>query len=137
MNTSPFDEALEGFYSKGAEAAITLKDGSELKGKIKKYDGYVIFLDNGAEMMVYRHSILKLSEPAARPEQRVEKAQARPRPEPRSAPTRMPRNTTDQKKRPPRKEPFQATPQKEQEPGGISRMGEELLKWLKNQKGNE
>jgi RNA chaperone Hfq len=136
MNASPFDEALEEFYSKGTEAAITLKDGSELKGRIKKYDGYVIFLDNGAEMMVYRHSILKLSE-AARPEQRAEKAQARPRPEPRTAPARMPQNTTAQKKRPTRKEPFQSISQKEPEPGGISRMGEELLKWLKNQKGNE
>jgi RNA chaperone Hfq len=136
MNTSPFDEALEEFYSKGAEAAITLKDGSELKGRIKKYDGYVIFLDNGTEIMVYRHSILKLSE-AAPQEQRTEKAQARPRQAPRPAPARMPQNTTGQKKRPPRKEPFQAIPQKEQEPGGISRMGEELLKWLKSQKGNE
>jgi RNA chaperone Hfq len=136
MNASPFDEALEEFYSKGTEAAITLKDGSELKGRIKKYDGYVIFMDNGAEMMVYRHSILKLSE-AAQPERRAEKPQARPRPEPRTAPARMPQNTAAQKKRPPRKEPFQPTPQKEQEPGGISRIGEELLKWLKNQKGNE
>jgi RNA chaperone Hfq len=136
MNTSPFDEALEEFYSKGAEAAITLKDGSELKGRIKKYDGYVIFLDNGTEMMVYRHSILKLSE-AAPQEQRAEKAQARPRQAPRPAPARMPQNTPGQKKRPPRKEPFQAVSQQEPEPGGISRMGEELLKWLKSQKGNE
>lgn len=136
MNTSPFDEALEEFYSKGAEAAITLKDGSELKGRIKKYDGYVIFLDNGAEMMVYRHSILKLSEAAAQ-EQRAEKPQARPRPGTRTASARMPQKSAAQKKSPPRREPSQAISHKEPESGSVSRMGEELLKWLKNQKGNE
>ncbi len=111
MNTSPFDEALEGFYSKGAEAAITLKDGSELKGKVKKYDGYVIFLDNGAEMMVYRHSILKLSE-AARPAQRAEKAQARPRPAPRTAPARMPQKYAPKRKGRPGKSPFRPFPRR-------------------------
>ncbi len=133
MNSNPFDDTLEDFYSRGTEAAFVLKDGSRLTGRIKRFDGYVVFLENGAEMMVYRHSILKLSDAAA--QDRAE-TQTRPLSEPKTAPAPRPRpKTLPRQKRPPRKEQSFSVQQKE--PGAVSQMGEELLKWLKNQKGNE
>ncbi len=133
MNSNPFDDSLEDFCSRGAEAALVLKDGSQLKGRIKRFDGYVVFLENDVDVMVYRHSVLKLSEAAAL--ERSE-TQPQPRPEPRTVPAPKPRpKTPPRQKRPPRKEQSFSVQQKE--PGAMSRMGEELLKWLKNQKGNE
>ncbi|MHB8172857.1 MAG: RNA chaperone Hfq [Nitrospirota bacterium] len=133
MNSNPFDEALENFHSKDTEAALVLKDGSQLRGRIKRFDGYVVFLENGAETMVYRHSILKLSDAA---QERAE-IQPAPRPEPRKTPApTSSRKPPVRQKRPPRREPPQAVQQKEPA-GSLSRMGEELQKWLKNQKGNE
>ena len=133
MNSNPFDDTLEDFHSKGTEAAIILNDGSQMKGRVKRFDGYVVFLENDVDVMVYRHSILKLSEAAA-----LERAERQPQPktERGTAPAPKPRpKTPPRQKRPPRKEQSFTAPQKE--PGGMSRMGEELLKWLKNQKGNE
>ncbi len=132
MNGNPFDDTLEDLYSRGMEAALMLKDGSRLTGRIKRFDGYVVFLENGVEMMVYRHSILKLSEASAE----IAQTEPRPAPGPGTAPPSKPRpKTPPRPKRPPRREQSPSVRQKE--PGAVSQMGEELLKWLKNQKGNE
>ena len=139
MLDNAIDQALEGYASDKTEVEVTLKDGSIVRGTIKNFDGYVMFMDGGNSQMVYRHSLLKIgqakaasisevqAQPAERP--RTERFQARP--DTRHNPPQMKNN------RPPRPKPQERRPQAQpqEDSGHMGSMGDVMREWLKNQKG--
>jgi len=133
MNNNALDIVLEDFAAKGIEAAVTLRDGASLFGRIKRYDGYVILLEGNPEVMVYRHSILKFSEKTAeavKPAPKPAEQPARPR-----RPSEPRRQSSAPRRQPPRSAPVSAREEPAKEPGSLSPMGEAMLKWLKSQQG--
>jgi RNA chaperone Hfq len=143
MHVNAIDQALEGYASDKTEVEVTLKDGSVVRGRIKNFDGYVIFFNGGSGQMVYRHSLLKIAPATAA---RVSETQARPQPQQIDRPRRERfqtkpddrRNVQPQKSsRPPRPKPQERKPQPQakEESGHMGTMGEAMLEWLKSQKG--
>ncbi|MBI5696709.1 MAG: RNA chaperone Hfq [Nitrospirae bacterium] len=147
MRTNQFDTALDELAAGKKDTSLTLKDGTTLTGRIKEFDGYVIVLEGEPMRMVYRHSILKLSEavarkaerPAPRPAERQAQPQ-RPADRPRTAPSPRPRQDRPPRERRPEQERRPAQParmESPEPPTGSGTMGEAMLKWLKSQKGGE
>ena len=138
MQENSLDRMLEEYAGKKAEVAITLKDATFIKGIVKSFDGYVVLMEGEPGELIYRHSILKLSSPAAAQPQ---PAQAAVRPEAARAaterkfqrPAAAPRRKAPQRPRPER----QPESKREEKPGHLGTLGEEMMKWLKSQKGNE
>ncbi len=133
---------LEEYAGSKAEIGITLKDATLVKGYVKSFDGYVILMEGEPGELVYRHSILKLSSSAVAVQPQPAPAFRRP-----EAPSAMPRATMERKfqrpteprrKLPPRPRPErQPESKREEKPGQLGTLGEEMMKWLKSQKGNE
>lgn len=141
MHVNAIDQALEGYVSDKTEVEVTLKDGSFVRGRIKNFDGYVIFFDGDNGQMVYRHSLLKIAPAMAA---RVSEAQAQPQPADRQRRERFQakpddrRNVQPQKSnRPPKPKPQERRPQPQaqEDTGRIGSMGEAMQKWLQSQKG--
>ena len=139
MQSNVIETMLDDFASRGEDISITLRDGSSVRGKVDRFDGYVIMLSGVNPQIVYRHSILKLM-PAAQAEQKPAgqrpRASERPeRPERREYIPRAPQPPRTSRPKPgytdkrPAKEPEKS--------GDITTMGEAMMKWLKSQKGNE
>jgi sRNA-binding regulator protein Hfq len=129
MNINALDSALEDFMQGDREVSITLRDNSTLAGKVKSFDAYVILLAGEPGTMVYRHSILKLTEkltekliPEHKPRAEEKPVRhARPSPPPRRRPARAGAETT---------QPREAASDKP-----LGTLGEAMLKWLKSQQG--
>ena len=138
MQENSLDRMLEEYAGNKAEIGITLKDATFIKGIVKSFDGYVVLMEGEPGELIYRHSILKLSSPAAAQPQ---PAQAAVRPEAARAaterkfqrPAAAPRRKAPQRPRPER----QPESKREEKPGHLGTLGEEMMKWLKSQKGNE
>ena len=138
MQENALDRMLEECAEKKAEIGITLKDATFIKGIVKSFDGYVVLMEGEPGELIYRHSILKLSSPAAAQPQPT---QAAVRPEAARAaterkfqrPAAAPRRKAPQRPRPER----QPESKREEKPGHLGTLGEEMMKWLKSQKGNE
>ena len=137
MQENALDRMLEKYAGNKAEIGITLKDATFLKGTVKSFDGYVILMEGEPGELIYRHSILKLSSPAAA---RPQPAPAAGRPE---APAMMERKFQRPETAPRRSAPARLRPERqpeskrEEKPGHLGTLGEEMMKWLKSQKGNE
>jgi len=137
MQGNAIDQALEGYASDKTEVEVTLKDGSAVRGRIRNFDGYVIFFDGDAGPMLYRHSLLKIAPAKAA---RVTEAQAQPKPieKPRRERFQVKPDAQQQKgSRPPRPKPQERRPQvaSQEDTGRIGSMGEAMQKWLQSQKG--
>lgn len=135
MNINALDSSLEGFAGKDQEVSITLRDNSTVVGKVKSFDAYIILLADGPGTMVYRHSILKLSEKL--PEQKTAPA---PKPMPerpvsQGRPPSMRRPANRPAQRPEMASAPQARPKEAALDKPLGTMGEAMLKWLKSQKG--
>jgi sRNA-binding regulator protein Hfq len=138
MHANALDQMLEECLGNGKPISITLRDNSIIHGKIKNFDGYVIMLEDGPDTVIYRHSVLKLAEyrpEAARP-QVAEFHQEQPDRASRMAGKNFRPQPHQQKKSRPRPDEQQSRTSQER-PGEVSVLGEEMLKWLKSQKGNE
>ena len=138
MQENSLDRMLEEYAGKKAEVAITLKDATFIKGIVKSFDGYVVLMEGEPGELIYRHSILKLSSPAA----------AQPQPTQAAVRPEDARAATERKFQRPaaalwRKAPQRPRPERqpeskrEEKPGHLGTLGEEMMKWLKSQKGNE
>lgn len=141
MQGNAIDQALEGYATDKTEVEATLKDGSVVRGKIKNFDGYVVFMDGGNGQMLYRHSLLKIApakaesvseaQPQTKPVEKPRRERFQARPDARQ-------NAQQQKStRPPRPKPQERRPQVEaqEDTGRIGSMGEAMQKWLQSQKG--
>ena len=137
MQENALDRMLEEYAGNKAEIGITLKDATFLKGTVKSFDGYVILMEGEPGELIYRHSILKLSSPAAH----LQPVQTAARPEaPRAIAERKFQrpSAAPRRKAPPRPRPErQPESSREEKPGHLGTLGEEMMKWLKSQKGNE
>jgi sRNA-binding regulator protein Hfq len=133
MNINALDSALEGFMQGGQEISITLRDSTTVSGKVKSFDAYVILLAGEPGNMVYRHSILKLTEKLA--EIPIERPKPEHRPRPEEKPLRPVRPSPPPRKRPAR---VSAEPAQQKEPASersLGTLGEAMQKWLKSQQG--
>ena len=141
MQGNAIDQVLEGYATDKTEVEATLKDGSVVRGRIKNFDGYVIFMDGGAGQMVYRHSLLKIalakaasvSEPLAQPQSIGKPGRERFQVKP-DARQNIPQQKSN---RQPRPKPQERRPQVEaqEDTSRIGSMGEAMQKWLQSQKG--
>ena len=140
MQGNAIAQALEGYASDKTEVEVTLKDGSVVRGRIRNFDGYVIFLDGGSGQMLYRHSLLKIAPAAAarvseaaqaQPAERTRRERFQVKPDDR-------RSAQPQKSnRPQKPKPQERRPQvdAQEDTGRIGSMGEAMQKWLQSQKG--
>lgn len=149
MQTNLIDNTIKEYIDSGTEAGLSLHDGSVVKGRITDFDGYVVIVGSDIPAMVYRHSILKISDasslmdkksPAApRPARTDKPAPGKSGPQParqdRPAPRQKPAPKQRTDKRPPRPAPHEKAA-----PSGddfANPMAEKLANWLKSQKGGE
>jgi RNA chaperone Hfq len=141
MQGNAIDQALEGYASDRTEVEATLKDGSVVRGWIKNFDGYVIFMDGGSGQMIYRHSLLKISpaKAAIASELQAQPQDAdKPRHDRFQIKPEARQNARQQKSnRPPRPKPQERKPQvaAQEDTSRIGSMGEAMQKWLQSQKG--
>jgi RNA chaperone Hfq len=125
------DRLLETFQGTGAEIKISFHDGSTVTGKVVDFDSYTVVLSGNPDLLIYRHSILKLLSKAASDTRTVKTekpthARTSPKPQPRR-PAR--------EHKPPRSKP-QPEPGNTHSEGGFSNpMADKMLEWLKSQKG--
>jgi len=125
------DRLLESFQGTGEDVRINFRDGSSATGKVVDFDSYTVVLSGTPDLMVYRHSILKLMSktaadaPAARPE-RKPSARTTPKPQPRRAPGEQ---------RQPRNRPQPEQKKASADSGFTNPMADKMLEWLKSQKG--
>jgi sRNA-binding regulator protein Hfq len=140
MQTNLIDAELEKHFNNNSPVYLTLRDNTILKGAVKDYDAYVVILAGDKDSVVYRHSILKVADsPVHRP---VYKNEARPAPVPRPAASRSEAQTRPQGDRPPRpkKPPVRPAPARAPEiapeaQAPMNPLADEMMKWLKSQKG--
>ncbi|HLB25615.1 MAG TPA: RNA chaperone Hfq [Nitrospirota bacterium] len=128
MNVNALDIALEEYLGKNTEVSVTLRDSAMVRGRIKDFDGYVILLSGEPDLILYRHSVLKLTEAVApRVHERVQEKVFQPRRQP--PPSKPPRKRPagEQAARPPREQA--------EKPGQMGTLGEAMQKWLESQKG--
>jgi len=128
MNVNALDIALEEYLGKNTEVSVTLRDSAMCRGRIKDFDGYVILLSGEPDLILYRHSVLKLTEAVApRVHERVQEKVFQPRRQP--PPSKPPRKRPagEQAARPPREQA--------EKPGQMGTLGEAMQKWLESQKG--
>jgi RNA chaperone Hfq len=130
MNINALDSALEGFIQGGREVSITLRDNSTVSGKVKSFDAYVILLAGGQDTMVYRHSILKLTEKLAEMPKPEHKPRTEERPAPHAKPSPPPRKRPARVSAEPAQQPREAASDKP-----LGTLGEAMQKWLKSQQG--
>ena len=132
MQSNTLDELLEDFYKAGNDVSITLRDNTVVQGRVNNFDGYIILLTGEPEQLIYRHSILKVTAaiPASQPREARE-----PRPRRQAAQPQPGRQPRPRPERQPAREP--KAREEKAKPEHIGTMGEEMLKWLKSQKGNE
>lgn len=151
MQTNLIDNTIKELMDSGAEAGIALHDGTILTGRLTDFDGYVVVLGTELPVIVYRHSILKITTSAA-----IAKKPAPERPRPQQArtekpATERPRQTPARAERP-ASQPARQTPRRPQErkqprpsvqekPAASTQddfknpMAEKMAIWLKGQKG--
>lgn len=131
MNVNALDIALEEYLGKNTEVSVTLRDSAMCRGRIKDFDGYVILLSGEPDLILYRHSVLKLTEAVApRVHERVQEKVFQPRrQQPQQPPSKPPRKRPagEQAARPPREQA--------EKPGQMGTLGEAMQKWLESQKG--
>lgn len=129
MNINALDSALEGFMQGDQEVSITLRDSTTVSGKVKSFDAYVILLAGEPGTMVYRHSILKLTEKLA------ERPLPEHKPRPEERPLRPVRPSPPPRKRPARVSAEPAQQKEAASDRSMGTLGEAMQKWLKSQQG--
>jgi sRNA-binding regulator protein Hfq len=149
MQTNLIDNTIRQYIDSGAEAGISLHDGSVVKGRITDFDGYVVIVGSEVPAMVYRHSILKISDASSLTDKRppaVPRPARTEKPGPGKSgtqPARQDRPVHRQKPAPKQrtdKRPPRPAPQEKAAPSGddfANPMAEKLANWLKSQKGGE
>jgi len=126
------DRLLESFQGTGEEVLIKFRDGSSTTGRVLDFDSYTVVLSGTPDLLLYRHSILKLMSRtaadtvAARPE-RPSSARTTPK-------QSQPRRASGEH-RTPRNRPQPEQNKSSAEPGFSNPMADKMLEWLKSQKG--
>jgi len=151
MQNNVIDLFLETSASEKKQIYITLRDNTVVAGIVGQFDGYSVFLDGEPGKMLYRHSILKLSDIPA-PSKNVERGprinDARPQREVREQKPREDRPRPQQERRPaprPQRKPVDKRPDRRPEPvqteekssDGLGIMADAMQKWLNSRKGDE